>query len=103
MQQIVWNNAQQIAGTYPDSQKANYQAAAQTLRVPYWDWASHATLPDVVSQPMININTPVGSKSIVNPLYNYTFHILFKSDILIFEYLLSTIISLHLITSGSPL
>ncbi len=76
VQQIVWNNAQQIAASYPDAQKARYQAAAQILRVPYWDWATHATstMPDVVSQPVITINTPKGSQSIVNPLYNYTFH-----------------------------
>jgi len=31
-------------------------------------------MPDVVNQPMININAPDGAQSIVNPLYNYTFH-----------------------------
>jgi len=73
-QQILWNHAQEIASTYPDPQRAEYQAAAQTLRMPYWDWSIDSTMPDVVNQPVININAPDGAQSIVNPLYNYTFH-----------------------------
>lgn len=44
------------------------------FRVPYWDWALNATIPDPVNDPMISINTPTGVQNIVNPLYNYTFH-----------------------------
>ena len=74
LQQILWTNAQQIAQTYPDSQRSQYQAAATTFRIPYWDWALNATMPDPVNDPMVNINTPKGQQNIVNPLYNYTFH-----------------------------
>ena len=42
--------------------------------MPYWDWALNATMPDVVNQPSITINTPNGSQSIDNPLYTYNFH-----------------------------
>jgi len=42
--------------------------------MPYWDWSINPTMPDVANQPMININAPGGTQSIVNPLYNYTFH-----------------------------
>ena len=73
-QQIIYNNAQQIAGTYPSATIAQYQAAATTLRIPYWDWARNATMPDVTNQPKITINTPTGSQLIDNPLYTYTFH-----------------------------
>ena len=73
-QQILWENAQYIASRYPADQLANYQAAAQTFRIPYWDWAINPAMPDAVNQPMININTPEGLMNIVNPLYNYTFH-----------------------------
>ena len=31
-------------------------------------------MPDVLNQPLININTPNGSQIVDNPLYNYTFH-----------------------------
>ena len=73
-QQAVWTFAQQIATSYPDAQRTQYQAAALSLRVPYWDWAFNATMPDPVNDPIITINTPQGIQSISNPLYNYTFH-----------------------------
>ena len=73
-QQIIYNNAQQIAATYPSATVAQYQAAATTLRIPYWDWARNATMPDVTNQPKITVNTPTGSQLIDNPLYTYTFH-----------------------------
>ncbi|KAK4690189.1 hypothetical protein P7C71_g6534, partial [Lecanoromycetidae sp. Uapishka_2] len=72
--QILWSNARQIAATYPASQRSIYQAAARTLRIPYWDWALNVTMPDPVNDPMISVNTPSGMLNIVNPLYNYTFH-----------------------------
>ena len=74
LQQIIYNNAQQIAATYPSATVAQYQAAATTLRIPYWDWARNATMPDVTNQPKITINTPSGAQLIDNPLYTYTFH-----------------------------
>ena len=73
-QQILWSNAQDIATQFPDDQKDEYVAAAVTLRVPYWDWSTSATMPAVVNEPEIDINTPDGYHSVVNPLYNYTFH-----------------------------
>ena len=73
-QQLLWTNAQQIAATYPAAQRSTYQTAATNFRVPYWDWAINSTMPDPVNDPMITINTPRGTLSITNPLYNYTFH-----------------------------
>ena len=72
--QIIWGNAQSIATSYPWSQRGQYAAAATTLRIPYWDWAFNATMPDIVSLPKITINTPTGSQSVSNPFYNYSFH-----------------------------
>lgn len=74
IQQLLWTNAQQIASTYPAAQRSTYQTAAASFRVPYWDWAINATMPDPVNDPMITINTPQGTLSMINPLYNYTFH-----------------------------
>ena len=73
-EQILWNNAQVIAGKYTGTQKATYQAAAQKFRMPYWDWAANATIPDVVNTPRISINTPTGRQTVDNPLYTYKFH-----------------------------
>ncbi|KAA6415653.1 MAG: hypothetical protein FRX48_00369 [Lasallia pustulata] len=73
-EQLLWNHAQVIAEWYPAATRSQYQAAAQTFRVPYWDWASSAEMPSVVSQPTITITSPQGPKATPNPLYNYTFH-----------------------------
>ncbi|KAL8909379.1 MAG: hypothetical protein Q9207_000214 [Kuettlingeria erythrocarpa] len=73
-EQIVWNYAQQIARTFPWSQRSQYIDAARTLRIPYWDWSITPTMPPEVNQPMISINGPNGTLDVVNPLYNYTFH-----------------------------
>lgn len=72
-QQILWTHAQSIARTYPSSLRDRYVAAAATLRVPYWDWAATPALPEVVTTPLITINTPDGMKNMDNPLFNYTF------------------------------
>ncbi|KAL9102921.1 MAG: hypothetical protein Q9163_001981 [Psora crenata] len=73
-EQIIWSNAQQIAATYPNMSRSQYQAAAQTLRIPYWDWAVNATMPSLLNQPMVSINTPSGVKDTRNPLLTYAFH-----------------------------
>ena len=73
-EQTLWGYAQTIAAGYPASNKAVYQAAAITMRIPYWDWSVNATMPDLVNQPNITITTATGAKSISNPLYTYTFH-----------------------------
>jgi tyrosinase len=48
-------------------------AAANTLRIPYWDWAATAAIPTIVSTPKVTIITPTGKKEIDNPLYCYKF------------------------------
>ena len=42
--------------------------------MPYWDWAANITMPDIVNKPVIYVNSPSGFQSVINPLYNYTFH-----------------------------
>ena len=48
-------------------------AAAQTFRIPFWDWAQDATLPAAVSSPTINFNSPSGPATMRNPLYSFHF------------------------------
>lgn len=72
-QQVLWSHAQAIAEAYPDDQRPRYRAAALALRIPYWDWALHPALPDVVTKPFIMVNTPVGAQTVENPLYQYGF------------------------------
>ncbi|KAL9630868.1 MAG: hypothetical protein Q9164_006201 [Protoblastenia rupestris] len=73
-EQIIVNNAQQIAATYPNASRSRYEAAAQSLRIPYWDWALNATMPSLVNQLKISIEAPEGLTEIDNPLFTYTFH-----------------------------
>jgi hypothetical protein len=77
---MVVSNAQDAANEFPEgAERDRYVAAANTLRIPYWDWAKlppsgqHST-PDFLSSPSITVNTPNGSQTIYNPLYTYKFH-----------------------------
>lgn len=65
-QQLIAGHAQQIAQGYNSS---SYQAAANNLRIPYWDWASVPAMPDVVSEQYVQITTPSGVKTVANPLF----------------------------------
>lgn len=76
----LYNYVQQVASQYTGSDAATYQAAADTWRMPYWDWASTPQMPASVSAPVISITGPSGQMTINNPLYNYTFHPLSKTD-----------------------
>ncbi|PQE12584.1 hypothetical protein CJF30_00002479 [Rutstroemia sp. NJR-2017a BBW] len=72
-EQILASHAQDIAKTYPFTMYPTYQAAADQLRIPYWDWADDAEMPSVVSAQTVKITTPSGVKTIKNPLYQYNF------------------------------
>ncbi|KAK7747359.1 hypothetical protein SLS53_001613 [Cytospora paraplurivora] len=50
-----------------------YRTAAAELRVAYWDWASNATLPEVVTLDTLAVNSPTGPKIIKNPFHSYQF------------------------------
>ncbi|KAI7233874.1 Di-copper centre-containing protein [Hortaea werneckii] len=68
----------QIAASYPASQRPAMQGAASTIRFPYWDWAAHPaagypTLPRVVSDKFMTVNGPTGQVTIINPLFRHDF------------------------------
>lgn len=70
--------AKNIASQYPDSTRAAYQAAATSLRLPYWDWAARPpnggnALSNQLSQASVQVDSPTGVRTINNPLYQYTF------------------------------
>ncbi|KAB5566591.1 hypothetical protein GE09DRAFT_740262 [Coniochaeta sp. 2T2.1] len=50
-----------------------YQAAAQSLRQPYWDWASDRNLPIAATLPNLTINAYNGTATVSNPLRRYRF------------------------------
>jgi len=67
------NNAQKIAKKYPFFSQQQWITAAENLRMPYWDWASDARMPDFLNTPSVTITTPSGVQSVTNPLAAYKF------------------------------
>lgn len=52
-------------------QKA-WREAADSWRLPYWDWALHSRVPKLCDEPTIYLNAPEGLPSkIDNPLYRF--------------------------------
>ncbi len=72
-QQTLVAAAQNISRQYPANLLPNYEAAAQTLRAAYWDWASYPNLPPAVVPINVTINSPTGQISVRNPFYQYNF------------------------------
>ncbi|ODA82450.1 hypothetical protein RJ55_00957 [Drechmeria coniospora] len=76
-EQALVMNAKRIALQYPQSVRAQYVAAANRLRAPYWDWASNPTVPPATVPERVTIMIPDGNRNRVvpravrNPLTNY--------------------------------
>lgn len=72
-QQTLVSHALNISARYTGEDEHAYRTAAETLRVAYWDWASDATLPDVVTLDTLTVNSPTGTMTIKNPFQTYHF------------------------------
>lgn len=73
LKQIIQQKAAAIANSYPAASRATYQQAATNLRLPYWDWSIHPTMPLAMASKTISINGPNGAVTMNNPLYQYNF------------------------------
>jgi len=80
-EQALYDIIQQIASEFQDPNlRDKYTAAAQSFRIPYWDWAiavpqGQPVLPaSVWSSKTVQVVTPQGTTTIHNPLYSYKFH-----------------------------
>lgn len=74
-QQVMQQHALDIAKNYQDKQR--WVAAAQTLRAPFWDWATNSVPPpQVIQQETITILAAPGgtATTVTNPLYQYSFN-----------------------------
>lgn len=71
LKQIILRLARQIALEYTGPEADVYVAAADNLRLTYWDWGSNSTMPDIINEPNISITTPDGVAIVPNPLYSY--------------------------------
>ncbi|KAF3061355.1 Tyrosinase [Daldinia childiae] len=78
-EQVLYNIVQFIASFYPPELQDRFQKAADTFRIPYWDWAAVppngvSVLPlSVGASPIINVTGPNGVQTISNPLFSYVF------------------------------
>ncbi|KAG8919046.1 hypothetical protein FRC02_001964 [Tulasnella sp. 418] len=78
-EQVLQDHAVKIARTYRTDDKEEWIKAAESLRAPYWDWASDSIPPpeviDINKFKQLNIIQANGEqKAIKNPLLSYTFH-----------------------------
>lgn len=67
------SHAIQISQKYTGDKAPEYRAAAESLRVAYWDWAANSSLPEIITRERINVNGPTGPVTVKNPLHSYWF------------------------------
>ncbi|TQV94505.1 tyrosinase precursor [Cordyceps javanica] len=76
-EQVIVKEAKALAAAYPEELRLTYLKAAENLCMPYWDWALHQRLPQVVVSEKIEIKVPtkdgMSTEMIANPLYTYKF------------------------------
>lgn len=76
-EQILVDKAQEIATKYQGSYKANYTAAAASLRSPFWDWGYESAVPQATVPGTVKINVPSGTgvkqMTVTNPLSGYKY------------------------------
>ncbi|RDA94965.1 hypothetical protein CP533_0124, partial [Ophiocordyceps camponoti-saundersi (nom. inval.)] len=72
-EQSLVEKAKQIASQYPQSERNTYAEAANSLRAPYWDWATSNKVPDASLPAKVTIKTAKGEQEVANPLASYKF------------------------------
>lgn len=62
----------EIIPEYPESERASSRAAADSWRLPYWDWATNPKVPSLAAAPHLFV-TPPGLPMVMmdNPLYQF--------------------------------
>ncbi|KAH8724533.1 common central domain of tyrosinase-domain-containing protein [Phaeosphaeriaceae sp. PMI808] len=66
----------EVINDFPQDQRQRWRNAAQTLRMPYWDWAMETnggpTVPTTIRDQQVTVTKPQGQVTIANPLYSYS-------------------------------
>ncbi|KAK9809904.1 hypothetical protein WJX72_001370 [[Myrmecia] bisecta] len=74
LEQELRHWAKTIASEYTGPDAAAYAAAAEELRMPFWDWlANDSQAPALLTDPKVTVNAPTGSHTLANPLAAYRF------------------------------
>ncbi|KIJ53633.1 hypothetical protein M422DRAFT_222298 [Sphaerobolus stellatus SS14] len=76
LEQLLGEYVRQIAQEFsepPDQEK--YVQVGKRFRLPYWDWAAEASVPDIIAQDeTVLVYKPPGRQVVIaNPLYCYEF------------------------------
>lgn len=69
-EQVLVEHAIRIAEDYSDPA---FTTAAESLRLPYWDWAEDATVPPFAGDEELTVLGADGPETITNPLFSYQF------------------------------
>lgn len=77
-EQALVNNAIIVAQQYSGADYDRYMAAAESLRIPFWDWAElpadgENPFPQMFTDEQVFVNSPNGPMNITNPLNGYSF------------------------------
>ncbi|KAG0641703.1 tyrosinase precursor [Tuber brumale] len=73
-QSLFENVKAAVAAFPPGPTKDKFTRLVPSFRMPYWDWAADATIPNVVLRDeTIEVETAAGRQRIRNPLYSYNF------------------------------
>ncbi|KAG8628704.1 hypothetical protein KVT40_002569 [Elsinoe batatas] len=78
-EQILYRHVNDVAAEFPnDGRRQRYQNAASNFRIPYYDWAALPCAeclpyPKLVSQMYLDVETPNGRQTLMNPLFRYNF------------------------------
>ncbi|KAK8108340.1 uncharacterized protein PG998_010353 [Apiospora kogelbergensis] len=71
-QQLYDVMVKQIIPNFPKSEQQSWQQAADTWRLPFWDWAANPRIPALADKPEVTVTAPPGQKvRIENPLYQF--------------------------------
>jgi len=64
---------QDIIPNFPEDDRAEWQEAAENWRLPFWDWATQNSVPELCKYPTTLVPTADGlsEESIPNPLYQF--------------------------------
>ena len=76
IEQLLWTEAKDIANGFSGADRTKYLAAADRVRIPYWDWSATGTqsrIPDALKETEIDVVKPSGPERIINPFNGYTF------------------------------
>ncbi|PGG97210.1 hypothetical protein AJ79_09293 [Helicocarpus griseus UAMH5409] len=60
-----------IIPQYPEKDQSTLRYAADTWRLPYWDWAANPKIPWLATEPQLQVSLLEELETIPNPLYQF--------------------------------